>query len=277
MKVFTDDPELGRETKSDAAFVHEVILVGLEERISSWPRLKRIIDLVLCFKMKLFNCIRRNRSAKELDHTKQHSVLSDLEGIKMAENEMIRSAQWGHIGKELITLGKGKRLKSWRSIVNLDPFINDEGILKVVRRTQRLALANEMQHPALLTKSCRIAELLVRWYRGQVAHAGGGMTVNQIRFSDFWVTRRCNSLVRWIILKYFRCKQLRERVQQQKMAGFCNKRMNEAPPFMYCEVELLGSFIVKDDRKSSRAIHTQFVYSLSTESFTIFHIKTNQY
>ena len=93
MKVFTDDPELRRETKSDAAFVHEVIFVGLEERISSWPRLKRIIDLVLCFKQKLFDCIRENRSAKELDHAKQHSVLLDLEGIKMAENEMIRSSQ----------------------------------------------------------------------------------------------------------------------------------------------------------------------------------------
>ena len=186
-------------------------------------------------------------------------------------------------------LGKGKRLKSCRSIVNLDPFINGEGILKAGRRIQRLALTNEMQHPALLTKSCRIAELLERWYRGQVAHADEGMTVNQIRFSDFWVTRSCNSLVRWIILKCVRCKQLRERVQQQKMAGFPNERMNEASPFTYCEVELLGSFIVKDDREevkkygapytclSSRAIHTQVVYSLSTESFTIFHIKTNQY
>lgn len=89
--------------------------------------------------------------------------------------------------------GKRKTLEVCISIVNLDPFINDEGILKVERRIQRLALTIEMQHPP---KSCRIAELLVRWYRGQVAHAGGGMTMNQIRFSDFWVTRRCNSLVR---------------------------------------------------------------------------------
>ena len=93
MKVFTDDPELRRETKSDAAFVHEVIPVGLEERISSWPRLKRIIDLVLCFKQTLFDYIRGNRSVEELDPTKQHSVLLALDGIKMAENEMIRSVQ----------------------------------------------------------------------------------------------------------------------------------------------------------------------------------------
>ena len=54
-----------------------------------------------------------------------------------------------------------------------------------------------MQHPVLLPKSCRIAELVVRWYHEQVAHAGWGMTINQIRSLDFWVTR-CNSLVRCI-------------------------------------------------------------------------------
>ena len=58
MEVLTDDSELRREAKSYAAFVHEDIIEGLEGRISSWPRLKIIIGLVLCFKKKLFDCIR---------------------------------------------------------------------------------------------------------------------------------------------------------------------------------------------------------------------------
>ena len=51
----------------------------------------------------------------------------DLEGIKMAEKEIIRSVQRRHFGEELISLGKGKCLKSCSSIVKLDPFIDDEG------------------------------------------------------------------------------------------------------------------------------------------------------
>ena len=70
VEVLTDDPELRRETKSYAAFVHEDIVAGLEERISSWPRLKRIVALVLCFKKKVLDCIRGNSSTKELDHTR---------------------------------------------------------------------------------------------------------------------------------------------------------------------------------------------------------------
>ena len=64
LEVLTDDLELSREAKSSAAFVHEDIIRGLGERISSWPGLKIIIGLVLCFKKKLLDCIRGNKITK---------------------------------------------------------------------------------------------------------------------------------------------------------------------------------------------------------------------
>ena len=79
---------------------------------------------MLCFKKKVLDCIRGNT---KLEHTRQNSVPLDLEGIKMAEKEIIRSVQRRHFGEELISLGKGKCLKSCSSIVKLDPFIDDEG------------------------------------------------------------------------------------------------------------------------------------------------------
>ena len=123
----------------------------------------------------------------------------------MAEKEIIRSFQRRHSGEELIFLGKGKCLKSCSSIVNLDPLIDDEGIFRVGERIQRSGLANEMQHPVLLPKSCRIAELVVRCYHEQVAYAGRGMTINQMRFSGFWCVK---------------CKQLRGKLQQTKNGRF---------------------------------------------------------
>ena len=63
------------------------------------------------------------------------------------------------------------------------------------------------------------------------------------------------------------------------MADLPKERMSEEPPFTYCGVDLFGSFLVKDGRKevkrygalytclSSRAIHIEVVYSLSTDSF----------
>ena len=63
------------------------------------------------------------------------------------------------------------------------------------------------------------------------------------------------------------------------MADLPKERMSEEPPFTYCGVDLFGSFLVKDGKKevkrygalyiclSSRAIHIEVLYSLSTDSF----------
>ena len=67
VEVLRDDPELRRKAKSYATFVHEDIVAGFEEKISSWPTLKRIDALVLCFKKKVLDCIKRNRSTRELN------------------------------------------------------------------------------------------------------------------------------------------------------------------------------------------------------------------
>ena len=57
--------------------------------------------------------------------------------------------------------------------------------------------------------------------------------------------------------------------------------MNEKPPFIYCDADLFGLFIVKDGRKevnrygalctcwSIRALNIVFVHSLSTDSFIV--------
>ena len=57
--------------------------------------------------------------------------------------------------------------------------------------------------------------------------------------------------------------------------------MSEEPPFMYCDVDLFGTFIVKVRRKevngyvalctcrSIRAIHIVFVHFLSTDTFIV--------
>ena len=89
----------------------------------------------------------------------------------MAEKEIIRSFQRRPFGKDLISLGKEKCFQPCSSIVKLDPFIHDEGILKVGGRVQRAALANEMQGPVLLPNSYRTSELAVRCCHELVVHA----------------------------------------------------------------------------------------------------------
>ena len=180
----------------------------IEGRISSWHRLKRIIALVLCFKKRLLNCIMKDRSSKEKYYINYHcGTLLNIEAIKLAEMEIIKSLQRRNFGEEIVSLEMKRLLKSSSGILKLDPFMDNEGVFRVGGRIERSALAIEIQHPVLLPKCCRIAELIVRWCHEKVAHGGRGLTIKQIRSSGFWVTR-CNYLVRSIMSKCVRCKQL---------------------------------------------------------------------
>ena len=87
-----------------------------------------------------------------------------LEGIKVAEKEIIRFVHRRHFGEELIPLRKRKPLKPC-NIIKLDPFNEDEYILRIYGRIQRSTLTNEIQHPVFLPKCCRIAALVVHsWH-----------------------------------------------------------------------------------------------------------------
>ena len=82
-------------------------------------------------------------------------MIFNLEELKRAEREVIRSVQQRHFKKEIMVLGNGNYLKSSSIILKLDPFLDQDGILKVARRNRKCGISDEIQHPNLLPKSCK--------------------------------------------------------------------------------------------------------------------------
>ena len=153
--------------------------------------------------------------------------------------------------------------------------------MRVDGRIWKSLVQQESQHPMLLPKDCKITNLIVSWCHDQVAHAGRGITINQVRMSGFWVIG-LNIIVRSMISTCVRCKQLTGRFQQQKMADLPRDMMSEEAPFTFWGIDMFGPFVVKTGCKelkqygafyiclSSRAIHIEVTYSLNTDSFIMF-------
>ena len=191
-----DDSELKRKTKSFAAAVvqQEDVIGYLEERIPIWSKFKRIITLLLCYKRKLLQHIRSKKGWKGANTINCNDRLFNLEDLKRAEKEVIKSVQQRHFKEEIMALHNGNSLKSSSKIVKLDPFLDQDGILKVGGRIGKCDISDEVQHPILLPKSCKTVDLIMRWCHNKVAHACRGITINQIKSSGFWIIS-CNSLV----------------------------------------------------------------------------------
>ena len=60
-----------------------------------------------------------------------------------------------------MALHNGNTLKSSSKIVKLDPFLDQDGILKVGGRTEKCDISDKVHHPILLLKSCKTADLII--------------------------------------------------------------------------------------------------------------------
>ena len=102
--------------------------------------------------------------------------------------------------------------------------------------------------------------------------------MQEIKRAGYWIIN-CNALVRRVIFNCIRCRSIRGKFSGQIMADLPKDRVNEAPSFTYCGVDLFGPFLVKERRSElkrygalftclvSRAVHIEVVATMETDSF----------
>ena len=77
-------------------------------------------------------------------------------------------------------------------------------------------LSEDAKHPVILPKKGHITSLVIRHVHEKVAHAGRGITLNELR-SKYWVVN-ANSAVRHHISKCVKCRRQQAAVGKQMMA-----------------------------------------------------------
>ena len=104
------------------------------------------------------------------------------------------------------------------------------------------------------------------------------MTINEVRSRGYWIIG-LNGLVKKLIRQCVVCRALRGKAVSQKMSDLPADRAECAPPFTFCGMDVFGPFVVKERRTeikrygliftclTSRAVHLEMAYSLSTDAF----------
>ena len=200
--------------------------------------------------------------------------------IEEAGMILIKMLQQKHFEEEIRCLSdkNGNSVKKNSRIVNLDPFVDPNGIMRVGGRLKMSSFGENLTYPVLLPKGESISKLVIKHCHEKVAHGGRGLTLNEIRNRGFWIID-INSAVRNFIAKCITCHKLREKAGDQKMADLPVERLSEEPPFTYCGIDMFGPFIIKQRRSqlkrygamftcmSSRAIHIEITHSMDADSF----------
>ena len=154
--------------------------------------MKRVVSWILKYKMILISRVRQN-SAKALP-----TIGLDISFLEEAKQEIIRLHQQQAFKEEIETQitfmhsgnGDRKTLMKRSSVYRLNPFIVKKGLLRVGRRLKKSNLHFT---------------------------DGRGLTISEIRSNGFWGIQ-CNTIVRSLLGKCVKCRLLRGKLGEKKMA-----------------------------------------------------------
>ena len=74
-------------------------------------------------------------------------------------------------------------------IYNLEPYLDKDGINRVLGRLNKSNLSNKYKNPIVILKGSPISKLIIAWRHKKTGHAGRGTTPNEIQTSRFWIVR----------------------------------------------------------------------------------------
>ena len=237
--------------------------------------MKRIMALIMVIKGVWLNRINKVSFLNQLNDS------IDTEMIQKAQEKIFLLVQAESFANEIKQLKSEKKMVPESSnISQLDPFLDNRGIVRVEGRLRKSNLTGEENHPVILPKKCAVSNMIIQWSHHSVAHGARGMTLNHLRQRGIWIVN-ANAIAQHLIHNCVICRKLRGKMGYQRMADLPQERCTEAAPFTYCGVDMFGPLIIKERRSelkrygalftcfSSRAVHIEVTNSLDADSFIL--------
>ena len=188
---------------------------------------------------------------------------------------MIQSETYQH---DIKAINSKKQTVSGRSLTSLDPFIDDQKILRVGGRLKYGKIPYAAKHQIILPAHHPAVKLLVMYLHKQAKHIGREHLLSLIR-QEFWIVK-ARRLVTSVIKRCVMCQNINARPTNTKMADLPTERLAiSSPPFYNTGVDYFGPITVKVLRSrakrwgciftclTTRAIHLEVAPSLETDDF----------
>ncbi|XP_033762808.1 uncharacterized protein LOC117344237 [Pecten maximus] len=246
------------------------------EKFSHWENLVHAIMFLKSFAQRLSvqKCSMRSTLGEK-------PIAQDLRAS--VERLIIIEIQREAFSREINCLLNGKELQKDSSIRSLNPFIDNDGIVRVGGRLNNADLSKMEKNPVLIPRRHHVATLLIRHYHDKVRHQGRLLTEGAIRNAGFWIVG-CRRMINSYLRKCVRCLKLRGKQHFPKMADLPCDRLDPAPPFSFIGIDVFGPWTVLSRKTRGgqahskrwaviftclviRAIHIEVIQEMTSSSF----------
>lgn len=167
------------------------------------------------------------------------------------------------------------------NLLSLNPFIDNNGILRVDGRLKYANLSFDQKHQILIPPKSNFAKLLIADAHIRSEHGGIQITLSTLR-NKYWVINARNA-VKKFVHDCITCKRYSKIPNNQLMGSLPKDRLHADRPFMRTGVDYCGPYEMKASKlrnakkykgyialfvcMSTKAVHIEVVSELSTEAF----------
>ena len=249
-------------------------------RVSSWNKLLRIVQLILRWKWKV-----KMRQAKRMEKYVGESLetINSWNSLKFqqeyAEQVIIRKAQRDCYLDEINRISQGGRINRNNKLFKYNPFIDESGILRITTRLSPMNnYSKDKISPIILPKHHPVTKLIVMKYHYNNHHAHYNTIIanllQRFHIPDIsWTTKQI------IKSNCFRCKKFNAKPDIPLMGDLPSYRLStHTDPFTYSIVDVCGPFKISMNRRyqkrwllvisclTTRALHLEILYSMTAQS-----------
>ncbi|XP_065361855.1 uncharacterized protein LOC135955432 [Calliphora vicina] len=202
------------------------------------------------------------------------------EDIHKGTKLLIRMVQRCNFTVECECLCQGKPIPSSSSLISLNPFMDNFGLLRVGGRLKNSALDFNAQHPIIIPRQHPLTDSIITYFHEKNLHAGPQSLLATIRL-QYWPLGGRKVVTR-IVNKCVRCLHFRHRVIEHIMGNLPHDRVQAHRAFLVTGVDYCGPLYYRAEIRSrakikcyislficfsTKAVHLELVKDLSTQGF----------
>ena len=200
------DPEVKRITAMTTQTLEPFSLPKRIEYFSCWHRGKRAVAVCLRLQKKIRTRMKNQNTAKHEDvrtnapqkkpevETTKHKqsrtneyIPVNTQELQNAERKIVKSVQREAFQREINLLRppvertsqdrtSRKIVKKARTLYKMDPFLDNDGVLRVGGRLRNAENPAAAKYPVVLPKKGHVTRLIISHYHDSIYHQGRGMT-----------------------------------------------------------------------------------------------------
>lgn len=266
--IFTTDLEARKiihtnVTQTDT--VKQNIIQQLIDKYSTFTRTYRVLAWI--------------RRAISRDRVKlPYLTASELRSAKL---EIIKHMQHQQYSEDISNLKENGSVNSKSNILSLNPFLDENDLLRVKGRLRNAFISNEMKYPLIIPHRGQLTNLLIDHAHERTLHGTARTTTSRIR-EQYWIVGG-NRAVKNRLQRCVTCKKQKAKKLQQLMGDLPASRANPSRPFYHTGVDYTGFLDVKSSKgrgiKSTKgyvavfvcmvtkAVHLELVSDLTASAF----------